>query len=165
MKWYLVSLVPNLICSFYWGNPWGVLLFLQDLVKTCSVGCTCLASVTDLGFSMSYIVCTFSGSGFMSSWSMTWPRNFTELVENTHFSFLMVTCNFCSCSSTVLKHSLCSCWFDPWMRISSIRHVIPVRPSRAVDICCWKNSAAGMDEMPKGNQLKQTLPKGVINFV
>ena len=49
------------------------------------------------------------------------------------------------------------------MRISSTRHVTPVTPSRAVDICCWNNP--GADERPKGNQLKQNLLKGVLNVV
>ena len=47
--------------------------------------------------------------------------------------------------------------------MSSIGHVIPVRPSRAVDIRCWNNS--GADEIQKGNRLKQNLPKGAINVV
>ena len=122
-----------------------------------------LRLLTDLGSSMSCTACTFSGSGIMPSWSMIWPRNFTELVENTHFSLLWVTWNFCNCSCIAIKRSSCSYWFDPWMRISSIRHVTTARPSRAVDILVGIIQA--QTKYQKGNWLKQNLPNGIIKVV
>ena len=166
--------------DFWWAWSQTLVLFLlskshrglvisarsgENLLNWLHMPRNCLRSLTDLGSSMSVWYCLYLLWVWLYAFLVNdiWLRKFTELAENTHFSLLRVTWNFCNCSSTAIMSSLCSCWFDSWMRMASIRHVTPVRPSRAVDIHCWNDS--GADEIPEGNWLKQNLPKGIINIV
>ena len=65
--------------------------------------------------------------------------------------------------SVASNHLSCSCWFDPWIRMLSIKQIAPSKWSMLIHL--WNNS--GADEIPKGRQLKWNLPKGypVINAI
>ena len=92
---------------------------------------------------------------------MVWPKNLTSWTENWHFFEFNVTFSFWSLISTSrMRSSYC---VAPNMSMSSIWHNTPSIPSRMADILLWKCS--GANEMPKGNRLKQNLPKGVMKVV
>ena len=119
--------------------------------------------LTSVGSGMSIIDWTLSWSGLNPDSLMVWPKNLTSWSENWHFFKFNVTFSFWSLLSTSRMRSSCWLCVAPNMSMSSIWHNTPSIPSRMADILLWKCS--GADEMPKGNRLKQNLPKGVMKVV
>ena len=119
------------------------------------------SSVTLVGAFICKIVVVFSGSAWIPSRSMTYPRNFTRSLLNSHSSEFNMTPAVCSRFNTAFKRASCLILFVLWTSTSSMWQTIPSSPSRIWLICLWKSS--GALEIPKGSLLKQYLPKGVIH--
>ena len=82
---------------------------------------------------------------------------------NWHFSLLSISPASLFRARTAVRHRSCSFCVSPNTRISSTRHTTPSTPLTTWPILLWKCS--GAEVIPKGNQLKQYLPKGVMKVV
>ena len=76
-----------------------------------------------------YNYMVLSGSAWMPVWSMTYPRNLTDALLNSHFSALSVTLTCSTLLTTARSRALCSSWLFPNTNTLSIWQTTPSRPA------------------------------------
>ena len=95
----------------------------------------------------------FPGSALIPIASITWTRNVSDYLLNSHFSGFRVASASLTHLRTASSRKSCSTWSCRKTRTSSMRHRTLWKPVKSSFILRWK--CFEPLEMPKGSLLKQ----------